>query len=95
MPPCGQAARRVSPRRVAAYVVTLSLAVLWGIDPTNSLASDNFGDVAVIEPSLIGDVPDGQAILLRLRELLATLGASLRTVALRKPIATAVRTITG
>ena len=82
MPPCGQAARRVTPRRVAAYVVALSLAVLWGLDPTNSVTPNDFGNVAVVETGLLSNIADGQAVLLRLRESLTALAACLRTFAL-------------
>lgn len=90
MPPCGQATRRVSARRVAAYVEALSLAALWGVDPTNSLTADDFGDVAVVETGLLSDIADGQAILLCLRESLAARGACLRAFALN-PLLSALK----
>lgn len=60
----------------------VSLAVLWGIDPTRLFTADDFGDVAEVEAGLISDIADGQTILLCLRESLAPFGARLRAFAL-------------
>jgi hypothetical protein len=55
---------------------------LWGLDPTNSVTPNDFGNVAVVEAGLLSNIADGQAVLLRLRESLAALAACLRTFAL-------------
>lgn len=53
-----------------------------GSRPHKSVTPNDFGNVAVVETGLLGNIADGQAVLLRLRESLAALAACLRTFAL-------------
>lgn len=77
MPPCGQAARRVTARRVAGYVMALSLTGLCGYPHKHLFASKNFGDATETEAGLLCDIAHRETRRLRQIEALAPRSASL------------------